>query len=518
MKFIQNNISKHPLLFLLIFYFIFALINVTLLPIFNDESIYLDWGWISLHVPGNAYISLTDAKQPFLIWIFGIFATIFPDPLFAGRFVSILIGSFTVAGIYSLTKKLFNTQTAFFAALVYTITPIFLFYNRQALLEAAIACVGVWSGSMLLTLLQKPTWKRGILLGIIMGLGFFIKSSSLIFIVSSAVIVLFYFFKYGKKRLFPSFLVSLVSILVVDFILLINPLFWQTFSSNDRYTYTLGELFSFPIIPWASHFYGFLQVGFIYITPFIFLAGLWGIYLLVKKKGTYTVGILLFFILALLLEIFTVKDQSQRYLVSFLPFFCIPAASVLWQFWNSSLLKKLTVAVSFFIPFVMSLVILFAPATYIISLAKISEYADMSDVTGYTAGYGINETLAYIQEHSIATQPTMVLFALWTGNPENALDVYSFKTPNMYPLRIDSQLFPNLASYQCMTSQFPAFFVTRDGNQAGLDKYFSLAQTIPTHDPTYSIKIYTLKKNCQGNTLSLSDAYQQLMSQEMGIK
>src|SRR6266404_5132968 len=83
-------------------YFLLNTINLGLLPIFNDESIYLDWGWLSIHVPGNAYISLTDAKQPLLIWIFGIFATIFPDPLFAGRFVSVIIGSLTLAGIYSL--------------------------------------------------------------------------------------------------------------------------------------------------------------------------------------------------------------------------------------------------------------------------------------------------------------------------------------------------------------------------------------------------------------------------------
>src|SRR6266568_2031757 len=513
-----DKFSKHPLLILFIFYFIFTFINLTLLPIFNDESIYLDWGWLSIHVPGNAYISLTDAKQPLLIWIFGIFATIFPDPLFAGRFVSVIIGSLTLAGIYSLSKKLLDKQTAFLSSLIYAITPIFVFYNRQALMEASVACVGIWSGSMLLTLLQKPSLKRGILLGIILGLGFFTKSSTLLFIVSATILVLFYLWREKKKRLFSSFLVTLVSIFIVDFILLINPLFWQTFSSNSRYAYTIGELLMFPFIPWAVHFYGFLEIGFVYITPFVFLASLWGIYLLIKKRVTYTVGIFFYFIFALLLEIFTVKGQSQRYLVDFLPFLSIPAAYVLGNFWQGSNVKKISVVISLFIPFAPSLMILFAPDAYIVQLAKVSSYSDTSDVYGYTAGYSINETLQYIKEHSVPNKPTIVFFALWTGNPENAMDVYSFKSANLYPLRIDSRFFPNLTSYQCMTSDFPTYFVTRDGIRAGLDNYFFLKKTIPTHDPAYAIKIYTPSKHCHGKTLSLSDVYLQLINKEMEIK
>jgi len=518
MKSLLHSISKHHLLILSIFYFIFLLINLTLLPIFNDESIYLDWGWISLHVPGNAFLSLTDAKQPLLIWIFGIFATVFPDPLVAGRLVSVLIGTLTIVGVYSLAKKLFDKQTAFFASLIYAIMPIFVFYNRQALMEASIGCVGIWSGSILLSLLQKSTLKRGVLLGIILGLGFFIKSSALLFIISAAVVILFYLWREKKKTLFSSFLAVLGGTFIVDFFLLTNPLFWQTFSSNDRYAYTAEELLLFPFIQWLISFYGFLQIGFVYVTPLVFIAALWGMYLLIKKSMPYSLGILCYFILALLLEIFTVKSQSQRYLVDFLPFFSIPAAYVFKNLWQKNNIKKTLVIISLLISFALSLMVLFVPDAYIMQTAKISPYSDTEDTYGYTAGYGINQTIQYIQAHSVPSQPTMVLFALWTGNPENALDVYSFKSQNLFPLRIDSKLFPNINNYQCMTSSYPLFFVTRDGNLAGMDKYFSLEKTIPTHDPAYSIKIYTLKKDCKGKTVSLSDAYLPLINKELEIK
>ena len=36
-------------------YVLFRLSNLTLLPIFNDEAIYLDWGWRETHSAGNLY-------------------------------------------------------------------------------------------------------------------------------------------------------------------------------------------------------------------------------------------------------------------------------------------------------------------------------------------------------------------------------------------------------------------------------------------------------------------------------
>ncbi len=110
---------------LVIVYFFVHLINLTFLPIFNDESIYLDWAWSNTHMPGHLYDSLLDAKQPLMVWIFTFFENFFADPLFAGRFASIIIGCVSAFGIYVLTKKIFSKQIALTAALLYTVTPIF---------------------------------------------------------------------------------------------------------------------------------------------------------------------------------------------------------------------------------------------------------------------------------------------------------------------------------------------------------------------------------------------------------
>jgi len=61
-----------PLLFIILFYFLLRLPKLTLIPIFNDEAIYLDWGWREIHGGASLFYSLYDGKQPLLMWVFGI--------------------------------------------------------------------------------------------------------------------------------------------------------------------------------------------------------------------------------------------------------------------------------------------------------------------------------------------------------------------------------------------------------------------------------------------------------------
>src|SRR3989344_8880884 len=116
----KNYLVNHKhFLLILALYFLLRLTNLTLLPIFNDEAVYLDWGWRETHIPDALYYSLYDGKQPLLMWFFGISETIFTDPLFAGRIISVLTGAFTLLGIYLLAKILFNKKVAVISALLY---------------------------------------------------------------------------------------------------------------------------------------------------------------------------------------------------------------------------------------------------------------------------------------------------------------------------------------------------------------------------------------------------------------
>lgn len=502
---LKVNLSKY---FILITYFSLHMTNLTLLPIFNDESIYLDWAWTMTHIPGHLYDSLLDAKQPLMFWIFGIFENFFADPLIAGRLTSVFIGAVTALGIYRVTSRLLDDYSAIIATLLYSIIPIFVFYNRQALMEAGIACIGVWSLNALLNLIQNPTVRNGIILGVILGLGFLIKTSSLLFIISATLIILLFIFKIRNTKLIKTYLISIASILGLNFLLFINPIFWQTFSTNSRYSFTLRELVTFPFSTWWNHLVGFFEIAFIFVTPLVFLCSIVGIFLMIKMRLKNSQVFLAYFITALGLEIVLGRFQHQRYILPFITFLVIPASYVLSILWKDKIIKKSLVIVVFLIPFILTLLLIFNPEYHIMQLSKISNYSEMGYVKGQTSGYGIKETINYIKENSSSSHLVMILLGLGSGNPENAIRLYTQKTSNLVALRTDSKLFQGLDQYECLSSKYKVFFVTRNDQLWGMERYFNEVISYNNPDKLYSVRIYKLNKNCKGNYLSLSDIYQ----------
>lgn len=470
------------------------------------------------HTPGRLFDSLLEAKQPLMIWIFAISDNFFSDPLFAGRFVGLLFGSLTLIGIYSITIKLFNRSTAILAAFLYSIIPIFVFYNRQALMEAAIAAVGIWSFYALISLLYYSRIRNGIVLGSILGIGFFIKSSSLIFIVSSLSLTLFYIVKFRKKNLLFPFLFSLFFIFAINIPLLVHPLFQRVLATNINYLYNLKEIFSLPVKGWIQNFTTLFEIGFFYVTPFVFIFGIFGSLILIKSQFKYRLLLIIYFVVALLSVTVSGKHLIQRYVVSFLPFLIIPASIVLNILWKGNLWKKSLVTLSVSIPFILSVMLIFQPQSYIKLLSKISNYSDVGYIYGQTSGYGINEVINYIKEHTDPSRPVMVLFALNSGNPENAIDLYAAKSDRLLPFHIDSKFFPDLKKYNCINSNYPTFFVARENQLAGLNGYFSLEKSVRNPDKKYYLGIYSLKKSCEGKTLSLSDVYYELINITMKMK
>ncbi|MCX6792160.1 MAG: hypothetical protein NT149_03940 [Candidatus Gottesmanbacteria bacterium] len=80
---------------LAVLFFVTRLTNLTKLPIFTDEAIYIRWSQIGSRDPNWRFISLVDGKQPLFTWIMMVFLRFIRDPLVAGRLVSVLAGFFT---------------------------------------------------------------------------------------------------------------------------------------------------------------------------------------------------------------------------------------------------------------------------------------------------------------------------------------------------------------------------------------------------------------------------------------
>lgn len=509
MKRLQKVLIQHKyFLLIVLFYLVFHLINLTLLPIFNDESIYLDWSWNAAHIPGRLYDSLTDAKQPLMLWIFGFFTRFFDDPLYAGRFASVLVGLTTLIGIYVLSKRLFTEGVALFASFLFAVTPIFVFYNRQALLEAGVLSIGIWICLALLTVLKSPTSKNGIILGIVFGIGFYIKSSSLLFMLSSLIIIGYFMFKKNEKSLIAPTGLALAAFVMTNILLFINPLFWEMLPTNSRYSLTIGELFQFPFGTWFENIAGFFEISFFYLTPLLFIVGLFGVIKLFQQKKKEQMVFLIFFISALFIELMTVKAQIQRYLVPFLPFLLITASYILYSLWKGNVMKKGIVTAAVILPIFASTWLITNPDQYIMQYASITKYSETFYVRGQTSGYGINESIQYVRETSDPTKPTMLLFGRNSGNPENAANLYSHKSKHLFGMYMDAQLFQGIEQFDCIGTKYPAYLITRHDQVVGMERFFVLQKTFPQPDNNYSVRIYTIKSPCEGKTIDIDPFYE----------
>src|SRR3990170_8374691 len=77
--------------------------NLNSLPVFGDEAIYIRWAQVMRADPSLRFLPLSDGKQPLFMWSIIPLFKIFSDPLFAGRFLSVVSGLATLGGVFVLS-------------------------------------------------------------------------------------------------------------------------------------------------------------------------------------------------------------------------------------------------------------------------------------------------------------------------------------------------------------------------------------------------------------------------------
>ena len=126
-KILSKRDSKYLILvaILILGYFVTRLINLTGIPVFCDEAIYIRWAQIMRAVQSLRFIPLSDGKQPLFMWLIIPFLKIFSDPLVAGRIVSVLSGLGTMVGMGVLSYLLFKKkEISLFASILYLVSGI----------------------------------------------------------------------------------------------------------------------------------------------------------------------------------------------------------------------------------------------------------------------------------------------------------------------------------------------------------------------------------------------------------
>jgi len=491
---------------LTVLYWTVRLVNLPGLPIYNDEAIYLDWGWREIHIPGYLFYSLYDAKPPLLMWVFGIASSVLPDPLLAGRLVGVFFGYGTLLGIYSIGRRYFSQRVGILAGLCTITNPLLSFFDRQALMESSLGAVGIW---MLYAFLRYCDTKRLIWIvsiGTLLGLGFFIKTNALLFGIAFLMLSIGLLISH---RLNIRQTAMLIGVVVLIFILLVIPLllqpdFWKTFHTINRYSLTLSEIGTFPFHNWIQNFIRTSIILLLHTTPFLFFAAGFGFLLLLFRNNISYRIIGLWFILCMGFVLLTARNVIERYVVSFIPLMGIFAAYQFdWCMRRARLFAVWTLGMSLLCMGIFTAFQIASPVTYIRFFASFSPVALREYVFGVTSGIGIDEAVDYLREQA-GGEKTFVGFALNTGTPESAVIVKLLKDPSLTAGYLDARYMNmDVAQYDCLVAPVPVYFVSREEEKAGLDKFLEKKRVITNPYGGNTIGIYKLVRPCEGRTKTL---------------
>lgn len=266
---------------LLVLYGLTRLTNLTKLPIFTDEAIYIRWSQIGAQDANWRFISLTDGKQPLFTWVTMALLRLVPgDPLFVGRLTSVLTGAFSLVGIWFLAWELFkNRRVAFLSSILYLVLPFTLMYDRMALYDSMVGTFYIWNLYLAIRLVREVRLDLALILGMTLGLGMLNKTSGFISLYLLPGTLLLFDMKKPKllSRLWQWLvLVGIAAVLSQIFysILRLSP-FFHMISQKD-------VVFVYPFAEWLRHPFEFLQGNLIglfdwlrtYLTLPIFIASL----------------------------------------------------------------------------------------------------------------------------------------------------------------------------------------------------------------------------------------------------
>ncbi|MCL4415463.1 MAG: glycosyltransferase family 39 protein [Actinobacteria bacterium] len=248
------------------------------LPIFTDETIYVRWSQIAFHDAGWRFISLTDGKQPLFIWFMSILMRFVRDPLLAGRLVSVGAGFVTMIGLFLLGKETFkNRWVGILSALIYSIYPFALVYDRMALYDSLVGTFAVWSLYFEILLVRKVRLDVALILGMIIGMGVLTKTSAFFSIYLLPFSLILFDWKSNKRKILLLKWIMLVSVSVIlayaiYSVLRLSPFFHIISDKNSIFVYPFKDWLNHPFTYLHGNIKGVWNWFSIYMTwPFIVL-------------------------------------------------------------------------------------------------------------------------------------------------------------------------------------------------------------------------------------------------------
>lgn len=402
--FFKGNWAYLLLGVLILALFFLRFYNLTILPVFADEAIYLRWSQVMKAEETLRFLPLSDGKQPFFMWLVIPFFELIDDPLLAGRFVSVLSGFGTMIGVGFLSYLLFKSKrAALAAALIYAVSPFTFFFDRMALVDATLSMFGVWTFIFAYLAFTKERLDYAMVAGFALGGAWLTKSPALFFALMLPALWLFAFWKKGIKNT-PVRLLKLMSltlpVLIIGYgmfnILRLGPNFSLIGSRNLDYVWPINHILTSPLDP-LKPFLDRSREWIVMMGPWaIWVLGFAGVFANRKRHWKELLVLSFWFLAPIVIQSEYAKVLTARYILSSIPFLIIIAGSAFTDE-RKGWIKGMALVLAFFV----------AQALIFDRWLLINpEKANLpnSERTGYlqewTAGQGIKESADYLRAES----------------------------------------------------------------------------------------------------------------------
>lgn len=382
--------------------FFLRTVNITELPVFGDEAIYVRWSQVMRASPENRFIPLSDGKQPLFMWSVIPFLKIINDPVAAGRMVSALSGVGTTVGVFVLTYLLFSSKKiSIVASLIYALSPYAVFFDRLSLVDSMLAMFGVWTFVFTVITVQKQRLDSAMLSGFALGGALLTKSPGLFFALMLPALL---FLRKWPKSIKEKFLDMSVFVFLFSFtyaialglhnIQRLGPNFHMLTLRTKDYIYPMSHIISSPLDPLLPYLSRILEYYKMLGPSTLILMIIFGALVLIKghpKKG------LILFILALAPTVAVSefsKTMTARYVLFTLPYFVIIASALFLV--AQKRLKIL--ANTLFIFFIIHSLIINLKLVTDIQSAPLPRSERSGFLEEWTSGYGIYETAQILKD------------------------------------------------------------------------------------------------------------------------
>ncbi len=420
MRFVNHSFfAVGALIFL---YFLTRLENLTILPIFTDESIYIYWAKVIESTHSQWFISLTDGKPPLLVWTTAFFLTILPDAwyLIAGRLPAVIAGAFSVFFIFKLSELLFaNRIVAIAASVLYIIFPFTLIYDRMALYDPLLQATLLSSTYFAIKTAKTLEVKYAVLWGLSLGLAYLSKPTALLFVgLLPLIYVLFTWEKLKKqwKRVIGLAVFAVIIAEVINNLQRLSSVYFMAGMKNAQFQQPIEELLKDPFALTFSNLQGFYTWILGYYTLPILLLGIIGFAVLLFTK--FRIGVLLLSLwLIPIVALATIgREIFPRYILFTAPYFLISLAYLFSKAISYAKKKWWIVGIT-----TLLLIIPLVRTDYFILTAPEKANLPKTDydqlVATHPSGYGLNEIYEFLnkeldngQNITLVTQGTFGLY------------------------------------------------------------------------------------------------------------